>query len=91
MAPLGLSQNALVRALNVPPRRINEIVMAKRGHCEKCPTGQTIPTWGTHTKPRIYCARRARYGGHSCPCALLSTIKKTDPRGRGPDAVGGPG
>jgi addiction module HigA family antidote len=31
MSPRGLSQNALARALNVPPRRINEIVMEKRG------------------------------------------------------------
>ena len=30
MKPHGLSQNALARALNVPPRRINEIVLAKR-------------------------------------------------------------
>jgi addiction module HigA family antidote len=30
MLPHGLSQNALARALNVPPRRINEIVMEKR-------------------------------------------------------------
>ncbi len=30
MAPLELSQNALARALKVPPRRINEIVLAKR-------------------------------------------------------------
>jgi addiction module HigA family antidote len=29
--PHGLSQNALARALNVPPRRINEIVLEKRG------------------------------------------------------------
>ena len=31
MKPLGLSQNALARALNVPPRRVNEIVLEKRG------------------------------------------------------------
>ena len=31
MVPRGLSQNALARALHVPPRRINEIVLAKRG------------------------------------------------------------
>jgi addiction module HigA family antidote len=31
MQPRGLSQNALARALNVPPRRINEIVLEKRG------------------------------------------------------------
>ena len=30
MKPRGLSQNALGRALNVPPRRINEIVLGKR-------------------------------------------------------------
>ena len=31
MKPRGLSQNALARALNVPPRWINEIVLEKRG------------------------------------------------------------
>jgi antitoxin HigA-1 len=30
MIPHGLSQNALAHALSVPPRRINEIVHAKR-------------------------------------------------------------
>ena len=30
MKPLGLSQNALARALSVPPRRVNEIVLEKR-------------------------------------------------------------
>ena len=31
MKPHGLSQNALARALNVSPRRVNEIVLEKRG------------------------------------------------------------
>ena len=31
MLPRGLSQNALARALHVPPRRINEIVLEKCG------------------------------------------------------------
>ena len=31
MKPLRLSQNALARALGVPPRRINEIVQENRG------------------------------------------------------------
>jgi addiction module HigA family antidote len=31
MKPRDLSQNALARASNVPPRRINEIVLEKRG------------------------------------------------------------
>jgi len=30
LVPMGLSQNALARALNVPPRRINEIVLGRR-------------------------------------------------------------
>jgi addiction module HigA family antidote len=30
LRPLGLSQSALARALHVPPRRINEIVLGKR-------------------------------------------------------------
>lgn len=30
LEPLGISQNALARAANVPPRRINEIVLGKR-------------------------------------------------------------
>ncbi len=31
LTPLGISQNALARAASVPPRRINEIVLGKRG------------------------------------------------------------
>jgi addiction module HigA family antidote len=31
LLPLGVSQNALARAADVPPRRINEIVLGKRG------------------------------------------------------------
>jgi addiction module HigA family antidote len=30
LKPMDLSQNALARAVNVPPRRINEIVLGKR-------------------------------------------------------------
>jgi addiction module HigA family antidote len=30
LRPMGLSQNALARALGVPPRRVNEIVLGKR-------------------------------------------------------------
>ncbi len=30
LKPMALSQNALARALGVPPRRINEIVLGKR-------------------------------------------------------------
>lgn len=30
LRPLGLSQTALARAMHVPPRRVNEIVLGKR-------------------------------------------------------------
>jgi antitoxin HigA-1 len=31
LGPMNISQNALARAVSVPPRRINEIVLGKRG------------------------------------------------------------
>ncbi len=31
LEPMEISQNALARAINVPPRRVNEIVLGKRG------------------------------------------------------------
>ena len=31
LLPMAISQNALARAMDVPPRRINEIVLGKRG------------------------------------------------------------
>jgi len=31
LKPMGVSQNALARAVHVSPRRINEIVLGKRG------------------------------------------------------------
>lgn len=31
LSPMGLSQNAIARDIGVPPRRINEIVLGKRG------------------------------------------------------------
>ena len=37
MKPRGLSKNGLARALNVPPRRINEIVLEKRAIARQRP------------------------------------------------------
>ena len=31
LKPMALSQNAIARAIGVPPRRVNEIVLGKRG------------------------------------------------------------
>lgn len=30
LEPMGISQNAIARAIDVPPRRVNEIVLGKR-------------------------------------------------------------
>ena len=55
MLPRGLSQNALGRALNVPPRRINEIVLEKRGI-----TADTALRLARLEKPRRKCFQAAR-------------------------------
>jgi len=39
LLPTGISQNALVRAAGVPPRRINEIVLGKRSVTAARPSG----------------------------------------------------
>ena len=65
MKPHGLSQNALARALGVPPRRVNEIALEKRaitadtalrlGHF----FGTTAEMWSNLQAD--YDLRRARY------------------------------
>ena len=47
MKPRGLSQNALGRALNVPPRRINELVHARRAvtaDSTGCTVSKNVPS-----------------------------------------------
>ena len=58
MAPLGLSQNALARAVGVPPRRINEIVLGKRRL-----TPDTALRLGRyfHTSPRYWLGLQLEY------------------------------
>ena len=36
LKPMGMSQNRLALAIGVPPRRINEIVLEKRGITARC-------------------------------------------------------
>jgi addiction module HigA family antidote len=65
MKPHGLSQNALARALNVPPRGVNEIVLEKRGITADtalrlaCYFGTTAELWTTLQAD--YDLRLARY------------------------------
>ncbi len=66
MKPRHLSQNALARALNVPPRRINEIVLEKRGITADTALrlaryfGTSAEMWAGLQSD--YDLRRARYG-----------------------------
>jgi len=58
MKPHGLSQNALARALGVPPRRINEIVLEKTGI-----TADTAlrPAWFFGTTAKMWTGLQADY------------------------------
>src|ERR1035441_6229177 len=58
MRRLGLSQNALARALNIPPRRINEITLEKRGV-----TADTALRLARHFRPPGE-AGASLHGGH---------------------------
>ena len=58
MKPRALSQNALARALSVTPRRINEIVLEKRGITADTAyqIGLVIALVFTELAPRRRCA-----------------------------------
>ena len=58
LKPLGLSQYALAKGLNVPPRRINEIVLGKRAV-----TADTALRLGRFfgTSPRFWLNLQAAY------------------------------
>jgi addiction module HigA family antidote len=59
MKPHGLSQNALARALGIPPRRINEIVQEKRSI-----TADTALRLARYfgTSAEMWCGLQADYG-----------------------------
>ena len=58
LRPLGISQYRLARAVSVPPRRINEIVLGKRGI-----TADTALRLGRYfgTSPQFWMNLQARY------------------------------
>ena len=73
LAPLGLSQNALARSLCVPPRRINEIVLGKRGI-----TADTALRLARYfgTTPEFWMALQAAYDLEEAQTSLGSTFQK---------------
>jgi hypothetical protein len=64
MKPCGLSQNALARALNVPPRRINEIVLEKRGSRRHCSVSNAEASYESSRK--VPHRRFENYSGLLC-------------------------
>ena len=66
LAPLKLSQNKLARAIKVPPRRINEIVHAKRA-----------VTADTATRLAIYFGGSATYWMHLQAEYDIEKVRKT--------------
>jgi antitoxin HigA-1 len=78
MKPLGLSQNALARALDVPPGRIGEIVNERRGI-----TGDTALRLARYfrTTPEFWLNLQARFELESAEVAAGAEIKaKVKPR-----------
>jgi len=80
MKPLGLSQNALARALAVPPGRIGEIVNERRGI-----TGDTALRLARYfrTTPELWLNLQARFELESAEAAAGKEIRaKVRPRKR---------
>lgn len=73
LAPLELSQNALARALAVPPRRINEIVLGKRAV-----TADTALRLAQYfgTTPEFWMALQAAYDLEEAGQVLGGTLKQ---------------
>lgn len=73
LVPLGLSQNALARALAVAPRRINEIVLGKRA--VSADTALRLAQYFS-TTPEFWMALQAAYDLEEAGEALGGTLKQ---------------
>ena len=73
MRPMGISRNALGRALNVSPRRINEIVHGRRGV-----SGDTALRLARHfgTSAEFWMNLQARYDLEVAKEAVAARIEK---------------
>jgi addiction module HigA family antidote len=73
LVPLDISQNALARAAGVPPRRINEIVLGKRGV-----TADTAVRLAAAlgTSERFWHGLQADYDLEEAHCSLGKTINR---------------
>jgi antitoxin HigA-1 len=73
LKPLDLSQNALARAIGVPPRRINEIVLGKRG--VTADTAMRLAR-AFGTSERFWLGLQADYDLEQAHCKLGSTLDR---------------
>ncbi len=75
LVPMALSQNAVARAIGVPPRRINEIVLGKR-----CITSDTAlrlaKTFGT--SEAFWLGLQADYDLEEARKAISEDLKKVE-------------
>ena len=68
IVPMNLSQNAVARAISVPPRRINEIVLGKRAITADTPcawpaTSERLSNSGWDCRPTTISKRHAKGSG----------------------------
>jgi addiction module HigA family antidote len=76
LKPMGLSQNALARAVGVPPRRINEIVLGKR--CVSADTAVRLAR-ALRTSERFWLGLQADYDLEEAQASLGDRIKAIQP------------
>jgi addiction module HigA family antidote len=76
LKPMGLSQNALARAVGVPPRRINEIVLGKRG--VSADTAVRLAR-ALRTSERFWLGLQADYDLEEAQASLGDRIKAIQP------------
>ena len=84
--PLGLSQNAVARAIGVPPRRINEIVHGKRAITADTAL-RLAKAFGT--TPEFWMNLQTSFDLEEAQQALAPLLSKLEPIARA-DAAKGP-
>lgn len=76
LVPMNISQNALARAAGVPPRRINEIVLGKRG--VSADTAVRLAK-ALGTSERFWLGLQADYDLEEAHAALGDALAKIEP------------
>lgn len=74
LKPLGISQNQLARALDVPPGRVNEIVRARRAITPD--TAARLALF-FRTTPQFWLNLQAQYDGKLAASVLVPRLAKT--------------